>query len=295
MHVFTMSKKILIFYVSFFMIFILTVYPERLPKKLDLKLFGGLTTLSGTDLDANDDGWTHLRKISAEATGGTFSSDSNHFDRGWELGGEIVYSLSSRIALSGGVGYITGENSSEDMTAVDGVITGFNTTNLKAKTIPVSVGIYTFLPVSSKSRFSLGAGVGYYFTSFTRDARRENNSSYWIETSFKGSGGDLGFHGGIGFEYSVTRNVTILIEGFGRYAKISGFEGTRTRSDSNNFSDSFEGQYFALERFVWTGDWQTRVSINSEPPSGDDVRNVRDLDIDFSGFSIRLGLKIKLF
>ncbi|MFC2166035.1 hypothetical protein ACFLT2_13695, partial [Acidobacteriota bacterium] len=176
-----------------------------------------------------------------------------------------------------------------------GVTTGSSTTNLKAKAIPVSVGVYYFLPVSSKSRFSLGAGVDYYFTSFCRDARRENTSPYWIETNFTGSGDNFGFHGGIGFEYSVSKNIAIIIEGFGRYAKISGFEGTRTRADSNNISDSFEGKYYALERFVWSSEWLTRAAINSEPPSGADVRNVRDNEIDFSGFTIRIGLKIRLF
>ena len=87
----------------------------------------------------------------------------------------------------------------------------------------------------------------------------------------------------------------IVIEGFGRYATISGFEGNRKQSDTNNVSASFDGKYLTHERLVWTDEWLTRVSVGPKPPSGDDIRNIRDYKIDFSGFTIRIGLKIGLF
>jgi hypothetical protein len=86
-----------------------------------------------------------------------------------------------------------------------------------------------------------------------------------------------------------------VIEGYGRYAKIRGFEGTSKQYDSNNWSDSTEGKYYYFERFISTQEWLPLTSFDTEPPGGEDIRNVRDFEIDFSGFTIRVGLKIKLF
>jgi opacity protein-like surface antigen len=290
------NAKILSFTVLFFALSVLSIYSSTPPeKKFELKLSGGISHLSGADFDASDEGWTHQRKVSTEAAGGTLTSDPKSLDWGWEIGGELTFHLSSRFALSGGVGYINGKNSSKDVSSLEGVVTGTSTTNLDAKAIPVTLGIYYFLPVSQKSRFSICAGAGYYFVSFSRAGYREDNSPYWIDTDFTGSGGDFGFHGGIGFEYSMSDNVAIVIEGFMRSAKIKGFEGNRKRVDSNGLNDSLDGKYYYSERYVWTEEWLPRTPIGTEPPSGEDVRNVRDLEIDFSGYTVRVGLKIKLF
>jgi len=289
------GKKFISFCVLFFMFFVFLVYSEAPPeKKFELKLSGGISRLSGTDYDASDRGWDYLRKASMENQGGTYVWEQNSLDWGWEIAGEILFNLSSRFALSGGVGYIAGKSTSKGTTALEGITT-INEADLKAKAIPVTVGIYYFLPISSRSRVYLSAGVGYYFASFTRAYLREDNTPYWINADFTGSGGDVGFHGGIGFEYVMSKSIAIVIEGFGRYAKIRGFEGTRSRGDSNDWSDSVDGNYYYSERFVWTDEWVSRTNIGTSPPSGDDVRNVRDAEIDFSGFTIRFGLKIKLF
>ena len=97
---------------------------------------------------------------------------------------------------------------------------------------------------------------------------------------------ELKLTGGIAFEYDLSKKVAIVIEGF---------EGSRNQNDTNNAISSIEGKYYTHERLEWTDEWLTRVGIGSEPPSGEEIRNARDYAIDFSGFTVRLGLKIKLF
>ncbi len=282
--------------ILFSMISVLSIYSSASPeKKFELNLSGGISHLSGTDTEANSKGRDYLSKISTEAAGGTFSSERDSLDWGWEIAGEIVFNLNSRVALSGGVGYITGKYSSTRMSSLGGVTTRTSGVDQKLKAVPVTVEICYFLPVSINSRLSLVAGAGYYFASFSSSGYRENDTPYWINTDTTGSGGDIGFQGGIGFEYSVSKNIAVVIEGFGRYAKISGFEGTRDQYDSNDWSDSTEGKHYYFEQAASTGEWISLTSFGPEPPSGEDIRNVRDFEIDFSGFTIRAGLKIKLF
>ena len=106
------------------MISVLSIYSSTPPeKKFELKLSGGISYLSGTDTEANSKGRDHLAKKSTEAAGGTFTGERDSLDWGWEIAGEIVFHLSSRFALSGGVGYITGKYSSMRMSSLGGVTT----------------------------------------------------------------------------------------------------------------------------------------------------------------------------
>jgi hypothetical protein len=289
-------RKSIIFCVPLFTIFTFIGYANTPQKnKLELKITGGISRVTGTDYEAVSDGRDRLNKISTEAAGGIFSSERNSFDWGGEVAGEIVFNLGSQFALSGGVGYIAGEFSNTRMSTHESVTTGSSGISFKAKAVPVTAGINYFLPVSSESRIIIGACVDYYFASFSSSSYRENNTPYRQDTDSKGSGGDFGFHGGVAFEYDLSKKVAVVIEGFGRYAKIRGFEGNRNQNDTNNVRSSTKGKYYTHERFVWTDEWHTRVSIGPDPPTGEDVRNVRDYEMDFSGFTIRIGLKIKLF
>jgi hypothetical protein len=69
------GARIFFFGILYAMISILFVYTDMLyEKKFALKLSGGIKRLSGSDFDANDEAWSHLRMISAEDTGGTLTS-----------------------------------------------------------------------------------------------------------------------------------------------------------------------------------------------------------------------------
>ncbi|UCE43162.1 MAG: outer membrane beta-barrel protein [Candidatus Aminicenantes bacterium] len=207
----------------------------------------------------------------------------------------MLFNLSSRFALSGGVGYITGKYSAmRTGKNQEGLTTARSGINQKAKAVPVTLGIYYYLPVSSKSRVYINAGAGYYFARFSSSSYRENDTPYKMDTDTTGSGGDVCFHGGSGFEYHLAENVAIVIEGFGRYAKISGFKGTRNQSDSNNWSDSLDATHYHYAQYAWTEEWLPRTGFGTEPPSGENIRNVRDYETDFTGYTLKLGLKIKL-
>jgi hypothetical protein len=150
-------------------------------------------------------------------------------------------------------------------------------------------------PITAKVRLFIGAGLGYYIAKFDRFYRREPGDGYWIDTEMTGKSGGIGFEGEIGFEYSITKKVSILIEGCGRYAYISGLEGTQDRIDSNNWSDSLEAPYFYLEQYRAPFGWFPAVTLSKATPTGPDSRYAREAKLNFSGFTVRIGVKIHLF
>ncbi len=285
--------KIFIFCLLFFVVVAVKVYPEGKKAKIDFKISGGLSYLQLGDWNAHLTGWNDSRRKDVEAEGGKVISENQPLHWSLEMEGEFIYSLSSRFAVGLGTGYIHGKVDDSAETLTDS-ITVLNFNNFKVSAIPLKTKAYYVLNVSPKARISLGGGVGYYFARLNQHYRREPGTGYWIETDMTGKCSGFGAEGSISFEYAVKSSLSVFIEGLGRYARISGVTGTRERHDSNNWSDSIEGSYYALDR-ERSGEWYPVVNIATEAPSEEGTRNVRDAILDFSGFTIRAGLKIRLF
>lgn len=274
----------------------ISAYPDTAKKNLDLKLSGGLSYLTVGDWNLSSQGWNDSGRDLRKLTGDKMSGEYQMLHWGSEIAGDLVFNLSSRFAASIGIGYIwinEGGDSSYIKVTNDGITTT-HTHDTKISAVPVTAGILYFLPLSSKAKVSLGAGAGYYFAKLTDGYRLEDDTGYWFTRSPDTKSCGLGFHGSIGLEYSVSQSVAILIEGYGRYAKISGFEGTENVANSLNWSDSSKGTLYYYEVDRGTG-WYPVVILKETVPSGSNVRDVREAKVDFSGFTIRIGLKIRLY
>ena len=81
----------------------------------------------------------------------------------------------------------------------------------------------------------------------------------------------------------------------GRYAKIDGFEGTRNRADSNDWSDPAEVGYYYVEYQQQGIEYFPRVIGSSDKPSSPEYKNLRSAVVDFSGFTIKIGMKTGLW
>jgi hypothetical protein len=292
-------KKIIFFLCVcplFLMITAISSYSQINEKKVDLKISGGLSYLTVGDWNTSNQGWLNSGKDLSDFTGGSISGEYKTLHWGLEVAGDFLFDLSSQLAASLGIGYIwinEGRDSSKIMATNDS-ITSINTHETKISAVPLTAGIHYFMPVSSEAKVSLSAGVGYYFAKFFDDYRLEDDTGYWFTRNPDTKSNGLGFHGGIGFEYSISQNLAIVVEGYGRYAKIGGFEGTEFVANSQNWSDSREGILYYYEVDRETG-WYPVVQLGETAPSGDNVRDVREAKVDFSGFTVRIGLKFKLF
>jgi len=107
----------------------------------------------------------------------------------------------------------------------------------------------------------------------------------------------FGLNGGIGFEYDVAKNIGLFVEGTARYAKLKDWKG-------DGISTTVEGQADKISGTLWycetlndrTGKYYPSFKVSKNKPSSEEgtYKNIRKAEIDFSGFSLRLGLRIKL-
>jgi hypothetical protein len=119
-----------------------------------------------------------------------------------------------------------------------------------------------------------------------------------IETKDNG----IGFHGGIGFEYDVMKNLAFFVEGAGRYVKLKDWKGDSTEyiefssgGPTEKTTETSSGTLWYYEYYPETHpDWPSYVlKIQEEKPVHSDYRNVRKAEVELSGFSFRIGFRVK--
>ena len=245
-----------------------------------VKLSAGMNYLALGDINAHLKGFSDFFKDQARLEDKTAEGEFKKIHLELDFEGDVIVYLTPQFGISLGSGYIYGKKG-KDVNKIISVGKTFSV-EVKVSAIPVRLGAYYSLPISSKAQFFLNGGVGYYFAKWSED---------WPELSLskEANASGIGFYGGLGFEFNLASNIAFVIEAKGRYAKIGGFEGT---SKDTFFQYTKEGKLYYFEWFPWTYKWYPMIDISKEEPSGDRIRNIREAKVDFSGFTLRAGIKI---
>lgn len=260
-------------------------------EKFSIKLSGGMNYLEVGDPNAFLKGLSDFLKDQASLDGSIPEDEFKKIHFGLDLEGDVVVYLTPRFGISFGSGYILGKKG-KDVNKIIYIGGRTFTEEVKVSAIPVKLGVYYSLPLSSQARFFLNGGVGYYFAKWY-DAYRTEWSIGWWTTYQKARASGIGFHGGVGFELNLVSNIAFVLEGQGRYAKIGGFKGDEEDKYYPSPTEfSSKGKLYYFEWFPWTDKWYPMINILEEEPSGDRIRNVREAKVDFSGFTFRAGIKI---
>jgi len=298
-----------------------SAYPEEKENfklRLSFKLTGGWAYTSIGDINShlesfnNNETFEEDRRMGSESIMGEITK-LNNWSSDWEA--ELRLDISPHFA----VGLATSgalHQKNEDCLSMSGPGAWGGWTDIltfrpeiKAR-MPVKLGIYYSFPLVSRVSVFSTAGIGYYSASISKYERfREilypgrgiyGMWKYW-ETNRNSS---LGFHGGIGMECSLTKNLALVLEAQGRYVKIKNLKGTRQEPDSNDPFKIYERQgtlyyYFYSRQGMGSVLSNFDLDIYEEPPWGTipeiSISDVRKAVIDLSGFSLRVGLRIKLF
>ena len=259
-------------------------------EKFGVKLSGGMNYLLVGDPNASLKGLADFLKDQASLGDDISEGEFKKIHFGLDLEGDVIFYLTPRFGISLGSGYIYGMKGKD----INKILSGGQTftEEVKVSAIPVRLGVYYSLPLSSRSGFFLNGGVGYYFAKWS-EAYRNEWSGGWFTTIQEAKASGIGFHGGVGFEFNLVSNISLVFEGQGRYAKIGGFEGdSEFRAFIPDWESSTEGSLYYFEWQPWTNNWYPMVDISKVEPSGDRIRKVREAKVDFSGFTFRVGIKI---
>jgi hypothetical protein len=222
--------------------------------------------------------------------------------------GELRIDFNPKLAIAVGTGYISGSKSSDFQTAG---IFPFSSTRWdpalfeyiiepEIKAIPLKVGIYYSIPLTSNIDFLMQGGIGYYFSKAYLLKKNIIRSLYefsipeypQIVNEYEVSGSSPGLHGGIGLEYKLTNAFFLVIDVQGRYAKITKLSGTRAHFNTWNSDQNQDNGilYIGTRNLTDEGYGDNCPDLLISPSL-----NMDKASLDLSGFYLTIGLKIRLF
>lgn len=266
-------------------------------KKFNLKLSPGYGNLMGGDLLDVTKGLNEMMADLSSLVGGTVTDELGYPKWGPEVEAEFVYNINKKFGIGIGSGYISRKNDNYVEMKLEPLFSGSFSWDSKYQAIPINLNGYYFLPINSKMKVYLKAGIAYYFTKLTFKRRTEFElpgfPNEWDQEDIKAKDNGFGFHGGLGVEFKITKGISVCAEGMGRYASFKNWEAESTYTDSLGNALSQSGTFWYVEEFLLdTGKYYPSLTLSKQKPLDPDFRNVRKLEINFSGSSFRIGIKI---
>jgi len=169
---------------------------------------------------------------------------------------------------------------------------------------PIRLSAYYTLPLIRRLSISIGGGVGFcsakieqfgrYYAIYPLGDTGWVNASQVAKRNFA-----LGFHGGVAFEkYIFTNRLSLIAEFQARYINIRGLKGTHKKT--NEAGNHFETRG-TLYYFTWwdhlIGARYASIEVHESPPDAGCryTADIRKAVLNLSGYSFRIGIRIRLF
>ncbi len=177
---------------------------------------------------------------------------------------------------------------------------------------PLKLSLHKSVNAFRNIRASINGGIGIFRARMTQthlmQARYPLEDAALTKFYFDVRGRRLGYHLGAALEYRVSQSFSALAEGEWRFATIRTFKGIEigeTReydSDGNlraTFTNSTEGPlYHYFGQDFYNGEWREKLLVTDLVPPwyGYDMPlDIRRAFLDLGGFTLRIGLRVRLF
>ncbi len=258
---------------------------------LTVKISGGFNYFDAGDVGKGAKGYYDIRAGHFSSAGYSLDERKRSFNNGFDLSGDVIFYLKPKIGIGLGSGYIYSTRTSFFIVSgKDIYLETFGSTS-EIRAFPIRLSLYLSFPVHRLFTVSVSGGPTLYLTRFSYYLGPD-----WIDLNSvtqKATSNGLGFHGGIGLEVRLNRRAAFVVEGQGRYAKISNFKGKETKylfvptgpsgiMGEERIWDE-EGTLYYLEQGQ-----QSYLAFFKEDPSG--FTTAKKASFDLSGFSLRAGL-----
>lgn len=281
-----------------------SVQADDLGQGFSFKVGGGIGQVRSTDLNAYGESYeNHFDDMAAS----WLSSKQGEFNSMNTIGGEIevevLFNLTENFALGFGFANFPRKPQSNLSIQEEDVISFEAIFDPRISSSSLTLSLYYFYPFASNLRVYANTGAGLYLSKMALNTNSEYDETdvlSYTETVELGTH-DLayGFQGGIGVEMTVGGYMGVFIETSGRYAKLKSYRGrlkyTFLSSEGAVVAKTSSGNLWYFEKYNATlGDWYSQIQVSEEAPTGTDVRNARAFTADLSGFSIKIGIRLKL-
>ena len=260
---------------------------------LSFRLSSGLGWLKADEVNTALAGWREgwIRQVEADPRLSLQGENIGSLHMGLDFEAELLFSFSRWLGLgiSAGYAHVSLEEKATLLSVLhDGTLMD-HARPTKVSAFPVLVSAYVFLPLGQKFSGYLRGGLGIlqatYVVRESNKLAESNRFTYPIYDN--GRSRELSYLGGLGLTYKFDQSLGFFAEVVVRSARASSFQGEDKQG--------VKGRFYAYEEYRSDIDfWQHQTRVLPEPPAGSSVRNVREATVDFSGYSARIGLFLKI-
>lgn len=257
---------------------------------LSVRFTAGPAFIDGGDIRKGDQGLYDAASATVVSYGFVTERRFNPFRSGFEVSADVVYHITSKFGVGIGFGYM---NISQQSLLLFHEPNMFENNQIgtapKITAYPIRAGVFFQFPLHRLVNLTLNSGASLYITRYSY-----SRATNWYPVDLinhKANTTGFGFHGGMGLEINFHPRAALILEGLGRYSKISGFTGKSNIRKSVNPPLEYEdieeyGTLYYLEK-----DGHPQLAILVQEPTG--YETVRKATLDLSGFIFQAGIKVK--
>jgi opacity protein-like surface antigen len=259
---------------------------------IQMRLSSGLWQMKLGEINDALTGWSEglKRESDSDPNAQFISGEVDRLRLGMEFEAELMMSFSRwlKLGLSFGYAYASVNEEQTLLTVEEAGTLEERARPTKVSAYPLLVSGYFNLPLGKKMGAYLRAGVGAVQARYvSREAQREVGGKKFLYPVYDNAkAGGLTYLGGVGLSYSFDRSLGFFAEAEARFARVNGLTGENKLEE--------KGTLYSYEQYLpQSGYWQPTMHVLPEAPGGAEVRNIRETVVDFSGYSIKIGLLLK--
>jgi hypothetical protein len=173
---------------------------------------------------------------------------------------------------------------------------------------PVKLNLYYSFPIHSNFNLVLNGGIGLYHARMTQTynwLRRYLDGTDVIGNyHFDVTGNTAGYHCGVVLEYKLNDRFSMMAESQWTFAKIKSLKGSANylNNEYDEIGDTISSESSSEDGYLYHylvdlySYYREELAVYSDPSTiVDEVSGLRKAFLDLSGFTFKIGLRIRLF
>lgn len=176
----------------------------------------------------------------------------------------------------------------------------------KISATPLKIGLSYTYPIPYLEGLYVTAQAGRHIIFYKYDlqdnytaeiTRGSNIYEYWYEKNQTFNSEALGYYISLGAEFDIIKYIAVVLEGERVWSTADGFKGPHSYQGflgDAAFSESGKASLYYYESNQWgLGQYYSVLSGHQRPPDESYIRNLRQGELQFDNFSIKLGIRFK--
>ena len=257
-------------------------------RRFGLKISGGFGYFFGGDIDKGTRGLFDTTADFLSSAGYTLDKRTESFHTAMDMSVDVIFYVKPQFGIGLGSGLIRATETNLLIVMGKEILLEHQIGIIpKVNAVPIRLGLFFILPIHRSFSISFNGGTSLYLAKYSYNLSTTWDSMDNINQDANAKG--FGLHAGIGLDIKLNQRAAFVIEGQGRYAKISNFKGKETKREATGLGYVYSEENGTLY-YLDDGN-HPYLAILEEEPSG--LKTTRKAFFDFSGFTLRAGLIIK--